>query len=331
MNKKYQITDEKQAIDLLKKIVDGQLELSPNDLEFVNFASFTMHLEGTKFDKTITPSIMKGLLGLQTEINRAYALLKYNTPDTKQLTKDERENLEIIVEVEKGSSNLEINIQDLLLKFVELTGGAMEPTHTVIIVLGVAGLYFGHVALRNYLDYRRQIREQEIKSESDKKIIENLKFSSEEETKRLAIIKEIVAKDDRIANLETFAYNAHTSLVKAASNADKSSLQGVDIDGAVAKTLTQNARRESTDFRLDGEYMLLKVDATNTDKFRVTIQNSGTSDTIDAIVQDDTLTQNFKSTLQEAEWQRKPVKLKINGRKVGGQIVSAIIIDVEEI
>lgn len=314
MDEKIVIQSEDDAIHLLEKVVNGELEVNPETLSFENWPKLVLHLEGPKYHQSVTPTVMNGLLDLQREINRAYALARYNTVNTRSLTKKEREDLEITVEVEDGSSTLEINLQEILLKFIELTGAKMEPVHVVITVLGVAGMYFGSSVIKSYLEHRRQIREKEIKSEEDKLLLSNFRFASEEETKRTKIIAELAKKDYRVENIEHSAHDAHTSIVKSVTSANEVEIQGVPIDSQVAHILVQNARRKSEEVRIDGKFILLKVDARKPDKFNVTVRNCDSNEEIDAIVQDDSLSQSYKKSLQEAEWARRPVKLKIKNQ-----------------
>lgn len=325
------IGSESDAINLLEQVVNGEIEIDPNNLDFNNWPKLVLHLEGPKYHQSVTPTVMNGLLDLQREINRAYALTRYNTSNTRSLTKEERKELEIVVEVEDGSSELEIDLQEILLKFVEMAGAKMEPQHILITVLGVAGMYFGGSIIKNYLDNRRQIRESELKSESDKLLISNIKFSSEEETKRAKIIADLATRDYRVQNLENFAHDAHTSIVKSTLSAEEAEIQGVSLDKEVANILVKNARRNVEELRIDGTFKLLKVDARDPDKFKVTVRNCDSNEELDAVVQDDSLSRSYKKILQKAEWSRKPVKLKINAKGLGDEIRSAIIIEVEQV
>lgn len=331
MEDKIIIRNEDDAIEMLRQVIEGEREIAPANIAFEGWPKLVLHLDGPKYHKTVTPTVMHGLLELQRELNRAYALTRYNTVSTRNLTKEERSDLEIAVEVEEGSSNLEVDFQEILLKFVELAGAKMEPIHIVITVLGVAGMYFGSTVIKNYLETRRRIREIEIKSEDEKALLSNMRFASEEETKRARIIADLANRDYRVHNLERSAHDAHTAIVKAASSAEEAEIQGVAVDGGTAHVLTQNARRKAEEVRIDGRFLLLKVDARRTDEFRVTVKNCDSGEEIDAVVQDDTLSQKYRETLQEAEWSRKAVYLKINAKRVGEEIRKATIIAVEAI
>jgi len=105
----------------------------------------------------------------------------------------------------------------------------MEPVHIVTIVLGVAGMYFGGSMMKAYLEHCRQIREHEIKSDSERQLLSNMRFASEEETKRVRLITDLARKDYRIDNLMQYAHDAHTGIVKAASSADEAEIQGVQV------------------------------------------------------------------------------------------------------
>ncbi|HET9646182.1 MAG TPA: hypothetical protein VFP68_23150 [Burkholderiaceae bacterium] len=87
-------------------------------------------------------------------------------------------------------------------------------------------------------------------------------------------------------------------------------------------TLVQNARRESEEIRLDGVYRPLKLDWSDPSRFRVKVWNVESNLELDAVVQDDTLTGEYKAILQRAEWSRAPVRLQINAKRLGDDIGS---------
>lgn len=325
------IRSEDDAISLLSKCLSKEIAFNLGELSFDGWPAFNLHVIGPQYHQSITPSIMSGFLDLQKEVYKAYALAKYNTVSTKNLTKEERKKLEFTVDVEDGSSNFDINLQDLLARFIDQAASKMEPTHILIALLGMSLLYFGSNAFKSYLDQRQRSREAELKSSQQGELISALKYLSQEETKRAELISSLVKTDYRLQNLESASYDAHTSILKSLKNSQQADVQGIEIDGDVAELLSQNARRKSEDVRIDGKFKLLKVDASNAAAFKVTIQNCDSDEVIDAKVQDESLSTNNRLTLQDAEWSRTPVLLKINAKSKGDEIHSAVIIDVQKL
>jgi hypothetical protein len=283
---------------------------------FDGWPTLSLYLQGEKFHQSITPTVMRGLLEFQRGIYQSYAAAKYDHP-TKRLSDDERKALEIRVDVRDGSSDFGINFQELAVKLIEQLGGKMDPVHVLITVVSIAVLYFGSSAYKSFLEHRKDVRSKEVSDETQRKTLEALQFTSVQETERMKIMSDLAKRDHRVKNIGRLAYEAHSEVVKTLAAGDKAAIEGISIAPEVAESLTRNARRKSTEVRLDGIYRLVKLDWTDPLKFKVRVFNTDTGLQIDADVQDDSLTGKYKEALREAEWSRAPVALKINAKLVG--------------
>lgn len=322
------ITSEEDAYNILRAAKDG--ELTPfGKLVFQGWPTLNIYLQGEKFHQSITPTVMRGLLEFQKGIYQSYAAAKYDLP-TKRLSEEERKALEIRVDVSDGSSDLDINFQELAVKLIEQIGGKMDPVHALVTVVSIAVLYFGTSSYKSYLENRKDIRAREITDDTQKKTLEAMQFASAQETERLKILTDLAKNDHRIENISRIAYEAQTEIVKSMAAGDKASIDGIELPPGLAESLTRNARRKSTEVRLDGVYRLVKLDWTDPLKFRVRVFSIETGTEFDADVQDDSLTGKYKEYLREAEWSRAPVSLKINAKVFGTeQYHDAVIVAVE--
>lgn len=322
------ITSEEDAYNILRAAKDGQL--APfGKLVFQGWPTLNLYLQGDKFHQSITPTVMRGLLEFQKGIYQSYAAAKYDHP-TKRLSEEERKALEIRVDVNDGSSDFEINFQELAVKLIEQLGGKMDPVHVLITVVTIAVLYFGTSSYKSYLESRKDIRAREITDDTQRKTLEAMQFSSAQETERLKIMTDLAKNDHRIENISRIAYETQTEVVKSMAAGNKASIEGIELPPGLAESLTRNARRKSTEVRLDGVYRLVKLDWTDPLKFRVRVYSTETGTEFDADVQDDSLTGKYKEYLREAEWSRTPVSLKINAKVFGAEHYrDAVIVAVE--
>lgn len=320
------IRNEADAYQWLEAFLAG--DTKNNNVVFEGWPNLVIRLTGDKFKQSITPTVMKGFIDLQGMIYKSYAVAKYGTPDTRKLSKQERDELELKIVVEDGSSIFKVDFQELLVKFVEQVGAKMEPKHVIVVALGLGTLWAGNSMFNGYLDNRTAIRQVEVKSEEQRAMLETLKFSSKEETRRLEVLEEIIKKEPILDNVERIAHDAKTDLIKSLSKADTVEIQGTEIDGDVAKELVTNARRKSSEVRLDGYYRLQRVDSSDVTAFKVKVRNVKNGLIIDALVQDDSLSKSNKEILQYAEWERTTVFLKINAKELDGEIKDAVIVDV---
>lgn len=323
------LRSEADAFKLIEQYLSGNMPNS-SELQLDGWPTITIRMQGEGFDSTITPSVMKGFISLQGALYRSFAAARYNDPG-KRLTAAEREALEIRVKVEKGSSEYEINLQEIILTLIKEVGGRMNPDHALITVVAIALLLVGRSVISSYLEHRRDIREKEVKSEVEREQLRNFRVMSEQETERMRIMSRLIATDHRIDNISRIAHDAQTDLVKSVSSADTAELDGIRLTGELAQIITQNARQRSTEVRLDGIYRITRLDWSDPVAFKVRVWNTETGAEVDATVQDVSLNTNNKKALQDAEWARLPVRLKINAKMLRDSIREAKIIDVESL
>ncbi len=309
------IRSEEDAYAILRLAGEGKLP-AYRKIIFDGWPTLNINIKGEKFHQSITPKVMRGLLDFQKGIYQSYASAKYDQP-TKRLTEEERDALEIRVDVKEGSSDYDINFQELAVKFLEQLGERMDPTEALISVVSIAVLYFGTSAYKVYLENRKEIRLREIADETQRKILESMTFASAQETERMKIMEGLANQNHRIGNISQIAYDAHAGVIKTLAAGEAAEIDGIIVPPSVADSLTKNAKRKSSEVRLDGVYRLIRLDWSDPLKFRVKAYNTDTGLQIEAEVQDDSLTGKYKEALREAEWSRAPVKLQINAKLIG--------------
>lgn len=321
------VRSEVEALSLLEQALAGSVP-PWGEIKLDGWPTLTIYLKGAKFDQTITSTVMRSLLEYQRGIYQAYAAARYDNP-TKRLTDAERQALEIRVKVEGGSSELSVDVQALALEFIKQIGGKMDSNQLLIVIMSFLLLYFSHTAWKTYLDHRKEVRLKELTDETQRKSLETMQFMSAQETERSAVLASAITHSSSVKNIANLAHDAQTDLLKAASTADEARIGDVPLTGKVAVTLVHNARRKSEEVRLDGTYLLRRLDWSAPSGFRVKILNTATGLELDADVQDDSLTGQYRQILQRAEWSRQPVKLQVNARQVGGVIQRATILHVD--
>lgn len=326
---RIKIENEDQVYALIEKLKQNAINTDGLSVDFDGWPRLTMHLHGESFDSTITPPLMKAFLELQNGLYRSYAIAKYNSPKITNLTKEEKDALEIKVKVQPGSSIFSVDMQQLLEKLCHDLVGKMDPSSVIMTVLGAGLIWAGHSAWKSYLDHRTQIRQSEIKNEEQRSLIEHLKFAQEKETERAKILADIVVQTPRLQTISNYAEDAKNQLLKRSISADKIEIYDTELNSDVAEELVKNARTKSSDIRLDGMYRILSVDSSNPEEFKVRLRSVDSMDEFSAKVQDRTLDRKYLEALQYGEWSRKPVKLQINAKLLNEEIKHALVIKAE--
>jgi len=144
---------EDEAYSFIERYLAGKS--LPESISFSGWPSLTFRLTGEKFDRSLTPSVMKGFIELQDQLNKSYALARYGVPDARKLSKEEREALEIEVKVGKGSSIVEVNMDGFLTKLLHELVGKMGPQEIMITALGAAVIFGGVAAFKLFLNNRK--------------------------------------------------------------------------------------------------------------------------------------------------------------------------------
>ncbi|WP_431221708.1 hypothetical protein ACQ86O_14535 [Serratia sp. L9] len=323
------INSEEEAFALIENYLAGYP--LPDHISFDGWPSLSFRLEGDNFQQSITPSVMKGFIEMQSQINKSYALAKYGVPDPRKLTKEEREDLEIKVKVEKGSSVFNVDIDGFLTKLGQELVGKMSPQEIMVTLLGAALIWGGVSIFRRFLDNRKEVRLSELNKDADKEHLKTMQSMSQEETKRLELMTRFINKTPLLDNMERMSYDAKTEMVKSFVRADEAEIDGIILDSEMAKELTTNARRRSTEMRIDGIYRIEEVNNTDPEAFKVKARNTVTNQRLTCLVQDIFLDESGnKDALVRAEWERRPVHLSINAKHVDGEIKSAIILYVRD-
>lgn len=302
-----------------------------DNIDITNLPPLRIRLIGEKFDQSLTPNVMKGFVEMQNYINRTYRLVKYGDVDTKALSKEEREALQLQIKVEKGSSLVDVSFDGLWTQIGQLIG-KMSGTEAIITILGCAAIWGTATGIKHFLDNRKEVRLSEIKKESERENLKTLEVMSAEETKRTEIMAKLVMRNPVLENVDRQAYDAKTSLFKSLSSTEEVEIGGLVIDTEIASELIKNARRRSSEIRLDGIYKLEQVNSSDPNLFKVKVRNVNNGTQFEAIVQDQFLTGNQnKLLLMQAEWDRKAVKLSINAKILDDKIKDATILSVDDV
>ncbi|EDX4101573.1 hypothetical protein [Salmonella enterica] len=312
------LRSEEDAYALLDKITNTEVALHDINLELDGWPAFRLRLQGEQFNSTITPSVMKAFIEMQSGIYRSYATAVYGSPNTSKLTKRERQMLEMAVKVEPGSSDYSINLQDLLEDvFRELIEkmNSHDALIAFIAFLSFILLCFGGYIYGKRMQNQKEIKMEEIKSKDKKEVLEQMHFNQVQETERMRIMADIVNNNPRVYTINALTQNTQAEVLKRVATADHIDIQGFQLTGRQAEVLSQTIRKPVIDIRLDGMYRLMEVNSSVADGFKLRVENCANGDKFSALVQNDSLDSEFKNALQNAEWGKMPVELIINAKQ----------------
>jgi F0F1-type ATP synthase membrane subunit b/b' len=334
------ISDEAQAAQLLDQLLTHPEKVDTTNIEIKDWKHFTLYLQGEKFDNSLTPTVMKGIIELQKAVYEAYALAVYNDKNTNRLSRQEKNALELKVVVYKGSSIVDIDINDVFSKFIEGTVGKMSSQQAFILIFVALLLYFGTSALGKFLEHRQAIKEKELEAEQAKSnqesLVETVKNVVESHNKKdqkvLEVLEKAIEQNPKAQQIERIAIDTTNAIVRSTRNAETAIINDtVEMSGETAEFLTRSVRVDWQPVRIDGNYRLLRVNSSNTRQRKVTMLNLDNGKEITATLEDNTIGSRHLQLLGDAEWNLHPAKLKVKAKMKGEQFKDAQIISVESV
>lgn len=310
------IRNEADIYQILENYLKDENYFFNTDIKVKSLPKLELKLEGEEFHSSITPTVMKAFIELQSGLNRAYAVAKYGEANANRLTQEEKKELEFVVRVEKGSSLFSLDFTSGFTKLLEQGMTQMNGTQMTVALISMAAMWFGSSAFKNYLDYRKEQRTAAAKEAQDIELIQQLKFVSEQETERARILAQVAAKEPLVKSVKELSDEAKAEAVKRFAQAEKIYLgNDTELTGEQAEELAKNTRKKTIEARMDGIYRILAVDSSLPDEFKVTIQAQGSGIKFTAVVQEDSIEQKYKKILQQNEWARTPLFLQVNAVK----------------
>ena len=311
------LKSEDDAWALLKAACSAK-ELSAFDIKFDNWPILDIKLTGDQFNSTLSTKMMEAFIDLQKNINRTYARLYYNYTSSRGLTNEDKEQIELFVQVSQGSSEYRINLQKIAEKFVKGVAGKMTGRQATLIIVAGALMWTSRSAYTSYLENQKEI-----------KGIEMQQLAGVQETTRMKVFAEAMKHEPQIAFTKADAEEVFNKMLKAAGAAKTIQVAGAKIKGEDAQKLARSTRSRSEEVDLSGEYRVVKIDNSKSDHFEVKV-NDGMERMFTARLDESLIIsrEQIKKILEDSLWTREPVRLMIKGVQVRDEITQATITDV---
>nr|MBF0221447.1 hypothetical protein [Desulfobulbaceae bacterium] len=328
------IKNEDDAWEIFEQALEGAFDEHSNlELVFSNWPKIDIKLKGIKHQASLTAKNMEGLIELQNTIFRTYALAVHSKLNANKLTDDEKENLTITFQISEGSSEVVAELIKTITIFAKDMATKMEPKHYVITVLGLGLMWGGNAGLSTLLQHQKDLFVAEQQTIQKKEEIDARRFASEQEIKRMEILANAYKYNPGLEQVQESVDAMQTTLLKKLSDADEISINAVkDIQSKTVKQIFKKQREKAIDDRIDGIFRIIKVDSSNFEYFKVKVRNIADGAELSVTIKDTDITdKRKKQCLQDAEWSKIPVVMRMNIKRMRGVVVNANILNVEEV
>lgn len=205
-------------------------------------------------DGTITPEIGRAMRLQQIALNRAYAQLKYGSPNSRRLTRTERRSISIPYRVTEGSTKIFAQMGKALTAFARAAPARMSGREAAIAVVGIAACLGGSACLGLWIWKTAETHQEAIRAAGQHELVfavrdlttavKNLVETNVEQAKLIGKATQI----DISGTLPLFISDQtswRAAYLDAPSDASRITWNGVVLPAPAAKKIVKEARKTS--------------------------------------------------------------------------------------
>lgn len=310
------IRNEDDAWRVLKYALDDGSNI-PEDIDviFEGWPTYDLNIKGKDWHSTVPTRVMAPLLEVQKDLHRAYTSICYSSGNLNRLTVEDREKLELVIEVKEGSSEYDADLWKQLGAIAEAAVGKMTGTEIIITVVSLGLIITGGAVAKHWISTRLK------EKESDNQIV-----LSTQETERVRVITEAMSNRPVIEEIRDSSIITQSRMLKVLKPGDRIVTSGVTLSSQEASEVAQTERAVSEDIDIRGVFRVLANDASRSEGFRIKVQRVSDALTLSAEVPIE-LDIDQKKLIKDAEWSKgmELVSLHITGSMLRGKINNAVV------
>lgn len=309
------------AWNLFERAMNGGKLPDNLELVFDGWPQFDMKVNGKDWYGTVPTRVMVPLLDVQKDLHRVYASVCYGTSNLRKLRDDERDLLEIVVKVDKGSSDYKAPLWQQLNELAKKAVEKMDSRDVVITVLGIAVVVGGVEVNKAWIAQRQEEMQAEVTVSL-----------SQQETNRLTIFADAMRQKPVLVEARSNFEATQNRILKTVKAGDHITAKGVELRGDQAIEVVHEERARAEDSHITGIFRVLANDASKGAGFRIKVArlSDGLIFATEVPIELDLAQKNL---IQRAEWSKGAVlvNLAISASVLRGKISNAVVISAEEI
>jgi hypothetical protein len=197
-------------------------------------------------NSSISPPIMEAFLVLQRELYQLAALAKTGVANSNKLDEIDRQDLEIVVQVSGGSSNIATDVAGPVSKVLNKMLGKMTGRQINILILGMALIGAGTWSFRSWLEAQKSVQIEELRSRPLIEAIKALTFATEQQAANYKQVVDVLNSSGKVGERIVEASDAaNAAFLKAASKTPVSVMNGATLSSDEAGMLRHNPRSKA--------------------------------------------------------------------------------------
>ena len=238
----------------------------------------------------------------------------------RRLDQETKRRLEIVVQVEDGSTSFFSDLGPVFNTLVSNMSGAQSLAAIIVAILTTGSLGALYLVLKNRRDLAPHKAQQETIS-----VLNNL---SERDAKMLEIVQQLIQQNPPAEKIATGSEKYVKELVGKMEPDDELVVNGETVlNGETGKRLLRKPRSVPLEDRIDGTYLILSVDSgAIKNGIRAKIRSIHDSQELTLLIPEGTLSDKQLHEVQSGEWDKRPLQMQINVTRVEDRITRATLV-----
>lgn len=235
------------ALVLLDQLlsVENQFDDAFSEIKFGDWPEVHVYLPKPTTSSSITPPFMEAFLELQKQIYQLAAQATTGSSDSGQLSEALKDRLQISVVVTGGSSDLRAKLEKVMPELLTTMIGKMTGKQAAVVIVCLATLIAGHWSFSAWLEQRRVVQIEELKSKDHVEALRALSLSGTAHVDSLTKIIAILEKQGEIGQRAIEAVSAtNDALLKAATKSNESVINDTHLSRQEAEILRTTPRKK---------------------------------------------------------------------------------------
>lgn len=318
------IRSEEDAWEALQNALSDQ-GISPQaPIRFSGWPTYGIKIDGKDWHQSVPTRIMPALMAMQSNIYKTYAEIRYFDGSVHRLTQEERDFLELVVNVGKGSTLFGVDLEKVLNTIVEQVAHKMTSTDLVKIIIAISLIAGTAIVSTSYID--AQVRKLEIQTEAETKNNEIVARAeaSVQETERLKLIARVAEQHSPVAENWSREESTTREFLKRLKPEDAITIGKRRLLGDVAKEIAKAPPVETESIVISGEFRIVRVDSSGRADFKVRVSSIDDGEEFNVFVPLG-LNMDQQKLIQQAEWTRSSIHLDIMAERFRGLIREASV------
>lgn len=321
------VHNEQEAWKLLEQALSNHPSLRDAQITFDNWPKLEILLKGRDLEGTLPARYLPALQEYQEAVYKIYSYVKYKDYSLRRLKDSEKQELELVFKVEKGSSEFVAPFADALQKIGLEAAARMSPTQITVFLCLVALLFGSNAAWARWLKYKEDKDTKDISNKAFDTVAEILKNNN----RRDDLLVEAIRSSRATKVAHDGVDEAQTRLALSMDEEDQLVVDGARLEGGDLRRAAIAPRKASKNYSEEGPAYLTSVDNSLKQGYVVGVRMSGKGYTFIAKVDNTRLTNDEVVAISHAIFTREPIWIHIEGKTKHDKVIEAMVYSVRKL